>query len=381
VTRSYRLGIQVVLGAIVLAAAFSLAWAARRGPVPARAAQQVPPGAFPLGEFQLRERSGRGITQADLRNRVCVFAFIFSRCPLSCPRISTVMKDLQTRFDGTNVLLASVTVDPEYDTAAVLTQYAQRFGASPDRWWFLTGDKEQIHDLVERRFKLGLQEASPAERASGSEAITHSDRLVLVEDGQVVGFFESNDATAVDALVAQANRRALPGWVKRLPTLNATLNGVCAVLLIAGWVLIRSRHSRPRSGSPSSGPASDVGLVSRPVVRGHVALMLSAVGLSALFLTSYLVYHSRAGATVFQSDGFLRVLYLTILFSHLSLAIAVIPLVSLTLIRAIRRNYASHLAIAQLTFPIWLYVAITGVVIYLMLYHLPTQPSLGRVII
>ena len=73
-------------------------------------------------------------------------------------------------------------------------------------------------------------------------------------------------------------------------------------------------------------------------------------------------------------------MYFTILLSHFSLAIAVIPLVSLTLIRAIRGNYAGHLAIAQLTFPIWLYVAVTGVVIYVMLYHLPTPPSLNGVI-
>lgn len=107
--------------------------------------------------------------------------------------------------------------------------------------------------------------------------------------------------------------------------------------------------------------------------------MLTAVGLSVLFLTSYVVYHSQAGSTAFPHEGPLRVLYFTILFSHLSLAIAVIPLVSLTLIRAIRGNYAGHLAVAQLTFPIWLYVAVTGVVIYVMLYHLPLPSSANGV--
>ena len=291
------------------------------------------------------------------------------------------MKDLQQQFAGTNVLLASFTVDPDYDTQAVLSEYAQRFAARPDRWWFLTGGKQQIHDLVQGRFKLGLQEASAAERAAGSETITHSDRLALIEDGHVIGLFESSNPTSLEALVAQASRRALPVWVKNLPTLNASLNGVCAILLLAGWVLIRKRNAPDRSDSSTVTSLANRSLLKRPVVRAHVVVMLAAVGLSALFLTSYVVYHSQAGSTAFPAEGPLRVLYFTILLSHLSLAIGVIPLVSLTLIRAIRGNYAGHLAIAQLTFPIWLYVAITGVVIYLMLYHLPTLPSPAGVII
>jgi protein SCO1 len=381
VTRSYRLGIQIVLGAILVAAALTLAWATRRVPVPPRAAQQLPPGSFPLGDFRLQERSGKTVTQADFRGRVCVAGFIFTRCPLSCPRITGVMKELQKQFRGTNVLLASFSVDPDYDTQAVLSEYAQKFGADPVRWWFLTGAKPEIHDLVQGRFKLGLQETSASDRAAGFEAITHSDRLALVEDGQVIGFFESSNPSALETLVAQASRRALPGWLKNLPTLNASLNGVCAVLLVVGWILIRKRNAPVRSVSPGSTALTDSSPVNRPVVRAHAAVMLSAVTLSALFLTSYLVYHSQAGSTAFPAEGPLRILYFTILLSHLSLAIAVIPLVSVTLLRAIRGNYAGHLAIAQLTFPIWLYVAVTGVVIYLMLYHLPTHLSAGGVII
>ncbi len=264
---------------------------------------------------------------------------------------------------------------------AVLSEYAQKFGALPDRWWFLTGGKQEVHDLVQTRFKLGLQETSPADRSAGSEAITHSDRLALVEDGQVIGFFESNSPASIETLVAQASRRALPVWVKNLPTLNASLNGLCAFLLVVGWILIRKRNAPARSPLPDSGARAGGSLMSRPVVLAHVAVMLSAVILSALFLTSYVVYHSQAGSTAFPGEGPLRILYFTILLSHLSLAIAVIPLVTLTLVRALRGNYAGHLAVAQLTFPIWLYVAITGVVIYFMLYHLPTHPSPGGVII
>jgi protein SCO1 len=375
------LGVQIVVGAILIAAASSLAWAARRAPFLLRAAEQLPPGSFPLGEFRLVERSGRSVSQTDLRGRIWVAGFIFTRCPLSCPRISNVMKDLQRRFDGTSVLLASITVDPDYDTPAVLAQYAEKFGARPDRWWFLAGSKEHIHALVQGRFKVALQEASPAEKAAGSEVITHSDRLALVEDGQVIGFFESSNAASLDALVAVASRRALPAWLQKLPALNASLNGLCAILLVVGWILIRKRSIAERSASVQSPTGTAGDLLNRPVVRAHIAVMLAAVGLSALFLTSYLVYHSQAGSTAFPHEGPLRVVYFTILLSHLTLAIAVVPLVATTLIRAIRRNYAGHLAVAQLTFPIWLYVSVTGVVIYVMLYHLPTQSSLSGVII
>ncbi len=373
-TRSYRLGVRIVLGAIFIAAVVSLATAGRRPATTRRAGQEIPPGAFPLADFRLVERSGRVITQADLAGRVWVASFIFTRCPLSCPRITGVMKDLQRRFAGTRVLLVSLSVDPEYDTPSVLSEFARIFKADPERWWFLTGDKVQIHELIQGRFKLGLQEASPAEKAAGSEAITHSDRLALVEDGQVVGFFESSDRASLDALVARAHRLALARWIKMLPTLNASLNGLSAVLLILGWVLIRNRPTVDRRElSPPETLPLPTGPFESRLVLAHVFVMLTAVAISALFLTSYLVYHSQAGATAFPHDGLLRLLYFTILLSHTALAVTVVPLVTMTLLRALRGNYAKHAALAQVTFPIWLYVATTGVVIYVMLYHLTTQ--------
>ncbi len=105
--------------------------------------------------------------------------------------------------------------------------------------------------------------------------------------------------------------------------------------------------------------------------------MLLAVITSAAFLTTYLVYHSQAGSVSFPHRGSLQKIYLTILTSHTMLAVVVVPLVIVTLIRALRRDFPRHLRIAQLTFPIWLYVSITGVVIYLLLYHLPAPASGG----
>jgi protein SCO1/2/putative membrane protein len=348
-------------------------------PIPARAGHEIPPSALPLGDFHLLERSGRTITNADLAGRVWIAAFIFTRCPLSCPRISSVMKELQARLARTDVLLVSISVDPEYDTPPVLSTYAQRFGASPKRWWFLTGSEPSIHDLVVNRFKLSLGNASPADRSKGAESITHSDRLALVDRGQIIGFFASTDQAEMDALVARASRLALPDWVRRLPAVNASLNALCALFLLAGWTLIRGRHDRcavalGAVGNLAPGPA----MLARPVVRAHATCMLTAVAISTLFLVTYLVYHSQAGSVPFPHGGMLRVVYLSILLSHTALAtFGVVPLVILTLFRALRRDFTGHVPIAQVTLPIWLYVSVTGVVIYLMLHAFPVATQAG----
>jgi protein SCO1/2/putative membrane protein len=292
------------------------------------------------------------------------------------------MKGLQSRLAGTNVLLVSVSVDPDHDTPAILAEYAQRFEASRNDWWFLTGPKSTIRDLVQNRFKLTLAETSAEDRATGAESIAHSDRLALVDRGRIVGFFESNDPAALASLIARARQSAQPSWVRSLPTVNASLNGLCAVLLVAGWIMIRRRppfsfKTSSRTGIAGSGSQS---LLSQPAVRAHVICMVLAVVTSALFLTSYLVYHYHAGSVSFRSSGLLRVTYFTILLSHTILAtFGVVPLVVFTLTRALRGDYTRHGRIAQVTFPIWLYVSITGVVIYLMLYHLPVITSSAQV--
>ncbi len=103
------------------------------------------------------------------------------------------MKAIGNRLAATDVLLLSFSVDPDYDTPAVLDAYARRFEVSPDHWWFLTGQKQSIYDLVRGRFKLPLMDAGPTDPATEREAITHSDRLALIDRGQVVGLFDSTD--------------------------------------------------------------------------------------------------------------------------------------------------------------------------------------------
>jgi putative membrane protein len=132
-----------------------------------------------------------------------------------------------------------------------------------------------------------------------------------------------------------------------LPHLNAALNATSFVLLVAAFYQIR-----------------------RGNVRAHRRLMLSALAVSGLFLVSYVTYHARYGSVKFQGQGAVRPVYFFILITHVLLAAGIVPLVFITVRRALRGDFARHRRIARWTYPLWLYVSITGVVVYLMLYHL-----------
>lgn len=132
-----------------------------------------------------------------------------------------------------------------------------------------------------------------------------------------------------------------------LPALNATLNAIAAAFLVTGYVLIR-----------------------RGRVRQHRRAMIAAFITSTLFLISYLVYHAYAGSRPFPRHGPIRTVYFAVLISHIVLAAVVPPLALVTLTLGLRARFDRHLAIARWTLPIWLYVSVTGVVVYLMLYRL-----------
>jgi uncharacterized membrane protein YozB (DUF420 family) len=131
-----------------------------------------------------------------------------------------------------------------------------------------------------------------------------------------------------------------------LPTVNAVLNASAAVAMLAGLVAIRRRR-----------------------IAVHRACMLTAVGLSVLFLVSYLIYHAQVGSRPYGGTGWGRTLYFAILLSHTVLAVAIVPLVATTLYRALRAQFVRHARLARVTFPLWLYVSVTGVVVYWMLYR------------
>ena len=135
--------------------------------------------------------------------------------------------------------------------------------------------------------------------------------------------------------------------VTDLPAVNATLNAISTILLITGWVFIR-RGERQK----------------------HKACMIAALLTSALFLTSYVIYHAQVGSVPFTGTGWIRTLYFSVLIPHVILAAAVVPPILITASRGLSAKYDKHRRIARWTLPVWLYVSVTGVIVYLMLYQM-----------
>lgn len=187
----------------------------------------------PAPSFRLTERSGKEITSADLRGKVWIADFIFTRCVDVCPVMSAQMARLQSEFsDEPGLKLVSISVDPEHDRPAILARYATQFHADPERWYFLTGDKKAIYRLVREGFKLAIHDPddpqASREPASGArpqavpqtlrpwiqpeavwahdgetrrQPVIHSDRFVLVDDeGWIRGYYHGSDVNALAEL-------------------------------------------------------------------------------------------------------------------------------------------------------------------------------------
>ena len=139
----------------------------------------------------------------------------------------------------------------------------------------------------------------------------------------------------------------MPEFIPYLPHLNACLNASSAIILVAGYSFIRAGR-----------------------VAAHRTCQISALVVSSVFLASYLTYHFYHGTTRFQGTGLSRPVYFTILTSHTILAVAIVPLIAITFYRAARLDFVRHRKIARITLPLWFYVSITGVIVYLMLYQI-----------
>ncbi len=274
--------------------------------------------------------------------------------------------------------------------------YAEYYRADPQRWWFLTGDKSTIFHLILNSFRVRVED--DPRKIPGNEVI-HTTWIMHVDpQGVVRGKYDAqNDvdmarlrrvllgkSDPLDAAVikeGEANERrqaelqrqaeaerdrklreeeaaeklaSVPPWILRLPAVNASLNGLATVLLFTGWLLIKSQ--RPQA---------------------HKAVMLTAFGVSAAFLACYLLYHFQlhhytgSGSRKFEGQGPIRLVYFPLLASHILLAFGVAVLAPLTIYRGLKAQWEQHQRLARVTFPIWLYVSITGVIIYFMLYHWP----------
>lgn len=321
-------------GAVALALAASLGQGCAEPKLPIDGEIRVP-------EFRLTNQRGEPFGTLELRGRVWIADFVFTRCQGPCPMMSYRMKQLQERLPP-EILLVSFSVDPRYDTPEVLREYARRYDAVEGRWWFLTGGKEEIHKLSMEGFKLAAGE----EFEKDASLIIHDERFVLVDrEGRIRGYYMGTEPEEMARLRKDAPA-VLYGWWLALPHVNAGLNLMCALLLLAGLGFIKAGGIRP-----------------------HITCMALALAASALFLTSYLAYHFKVGSKPYEGEGGLRVVYLSILISHSVLAAAVVPLALITVWRAWKRRFEQHKGIARWTLPIWLYVSVTGVVVYWMLYQ------------
>jgi protein SCO1 len=323
---------------------------------------------YPLGDFALTERSGREVRASDLRGKVWIASFIFTRCSGPCPQVTATMAELQSELASQpDVRLVTFTVDPEYDDPKILTQYAERFHADPDRWLFLTGKESDVYRLLRDGFKIGASKNTDAGATPG-EAVNHDTHLAVVDRrGRVRGYFsaltdlESDNADKeFQQNLARLRAKVLEllaedGPAAFYPPLNASLNAAAGVFLLLGYAAIRRRQ-----------------------VRLHVACMLSALAVSAVFLAFYLYFHlvvMHAQPTRFHdkwpdAPKWLESVYLLILTSHTILAVVTAPLALYTALLGLRGRLARHVWIARWTLPIWLYVSATGVVVYWMLYRL-----------
>ena len=336
-----------------------------------------------ISEFTLVDQNGDTVTAADLRGTPWVASFIFTRCAGACPLLVKEVYDLNKSVAGVDVRFVTITVDPETDTVEKMRRYAEIYDAQPPRWLFLTGEKSEVYRLIRHGFKVAAWENFGTDRLPGYE-FAHSLSLVHVgPDGKVLGMYASAEERELlnlrrvlkgDIETPPENRpvtpepqppaqRAapadadplsqLPSWAARLPRTNAMLNGLATLLLLVGFSAIKAGR-----------------------VECHERMVRLALGVSVAFLGCYLAYHfalhqyTGEHGKKFEGDGTLRTIYYAILFSHVVLAATVPVLAPITIYRGLKGHLAQHRRIARITFPIWLYVSVTGVIIYWMLYEL-----------
>lgn len=358
--------------------------------------------AYFVQPFSLTERSGETVTLESLKGKTWIASFIFTYCEYTCPaltgRIASIAEQTSELDD---VVYVTFTVDPKRDTPERLTQYAQTFGADPEKWLFLTGEQDKLYELIKSSFLQQVSEDTSPNRRMGFE-FAHTNRLLQVDpNGQIIGSYLGTDErqvavlrrvlqgkteippenqfarvsqSVVPALTAEAEKAIevlptpetavqeteepnaegqAPAWVMQLPLVNAVLNGVATVLLLLGFVFIKSGQR-----------------------TAHQYTMLLSFLVSVAFLACYLTYHTARthylgeASQKFQGGGVGAQVYYTILLTHVVLAAGVPVLALMTFYRAFRQQWEQHKFIARITFPIWVYVSVTGVLIYLMLYQM-----------
>ncbi len=330
-----------------------------------------PPADSPLRftevpDFRFTERSGRSVTRDDLLGAPWIGVPFFVRCTGPCPGLTTDLRArLYGQLEGSGVRIVSFSVDPKLDSPEALTAYAEQFSIDSERWLFLTAEDEQVmHAFLREGLKVPVARAPEDMDLEYGASLTHGTRLPVVDpEGFIAGWYEcalgalDEDPELVRGQLERLRERALAiatptveAGHSRLPLLNACLNATACVLLLLGWRAIRTGH-RER----------------------HARLMISAFLVSAAFLASYLYYHfvvqAKVGLVRYNAPGWRRGAYLTLLVTHVLGAIVNLPMVLRTLHLARAGRWEDHKRWARRTFPLWLFVSVSGVFVYLVLYH------------
>ncbi len=341
-----------------------------------------------VDNFQLLDQTGQEFSKQDLLGKPWIVNFIFAQCPHQCPLTSRTMMEFDKTVANVDMRMGTITVNPQEDTVEIMRKYADIWGADPQRWLFATGEPVEVWKLIREGFKVSAWKNVGTAVQPGME-FAHDNNIIHVDAaGKILGRYNSTDPkemsvlrrvlkgetetpeefrpVVIEAKLAQEASVQeymktvkvdpldnLPNWAKRLPATNAMLNALATLLLILGYTAIKAKYT---------------GL--------HKKLMLYAFGVSCAFLISYLAYHyalhhyAGVRGKPFEQTGTIRTVYFSILISHVILA-AMVPVMALvTIVKGLRQNWESHRKWAKVTFPIWLYVSITGVIIYWMLYKL-----------
>jgi uncharacterized membrane protein YozB (DUF420 family)/cytochrome oxidase Cu insertion factor (SCO1/SenC/PrrC family) len=303
----------------------------------------------PVGNFSLEERSGKFVSAGDLRGTIWIAHFFYPGCNL-CVRTLPAMKRLQEAYRGKpGVRFVSFAL--AHGKPEILNQFARDQNADPDQWLFLGSTNDTlVHNVVSGNF---FNAVMPNKNPEPGAMFEHSTNLVLVDpQGIMVGYIDGTSEEAADTLIREIDRvrlqQPIPIRGADLPRINATLNASCTVLLLLGWILIRMR-----------------------LVTLHKIVMLLALTTSMVFLASYLFYHFAVlhmEPMRFRGEGPVRYAYFAILLTHTLLAIVVAPLAIYITVQGLRNALPQHVRLARWTLPIWLYVSVTGVVVYWMLY-------------
>ena len=330
--------------------------------------------------FSFADSRGGTLSKTDLDGTPWIGVPFFLRCTGPCPSITRDIRErLYDRLDGTGIRIVSFSLDPERDTREALSAYADTLDIDRDRWLFVSAESEEaMHAFVKDGLKVAVQRGEDV--TDPGLAITHGTRMPVIDGaGLIAGWYELADPALAQGVGASldaepilegryraiANRaRALGGYpvetppnTSRIPLINASLNGLAFVLLLAGIVAIKGGRKKL-----------------------HEHLMKLAFLASSVFLGFYLYYHFAVlpisgGPTKFNGTGLAKTLYLVMLASHVLLAIVNLPMVLRVLWLAHKEDWPRHKRLAKWTFPIWLYVSVTGVLVYLVLYPFNPPPA------